>query len=413
MSMFKALSALALAATVVTGGFVIGGFHTIDIGEYDVVKSFSGKTSIKDKPGWYVNYGTETTYPKFVSMDFSGSPEAQASLVIQPMQVKYAEGGMGTIEGNVQIEMPSDYENRMKIHNKFGSKDAFMRQLIRNATGEALTFTAGLMESQEAYMTHRAQFRTAAKDQLVEGLYATTMVTTTRQDAKGDDVSTITARPLKGSDGSYRRQDDSPLEQYGVLLTQFNIQDWNFEQATMERIAEKRDAENKVITSRARTETAEQDKKEAEAIAAKNKAIAEGQAEAAAAVQIVEAERDKELAEIKAKRAVSVAKELEEQRRNELAAAKLEAEAIDVLSKAEAAAADRKIQAGGELSAEQRTRIQIAKDLANGYAKAVRPTTVVVGGGATEAGSELTATSMDTFMQTMTAATAQGMVKSK
>ena len=409
MSKSKVLVGLALFASVITGGFVVGGFHSIDLGEYHVVKSFNGATSIKDKPGWYVNWGTEEVYPKFLSMDFSGSEAAKGSLVISPFGVKYSEGGTGTIEGNVQIEMPSDKENRMKIHNKFGSKAGFMSQLIRNATGEALTFTAGLMESQEAYMTHRAQFRTAAKDQLVAGLYATNMVPTTRTDAKGDDVITITAEP-RMSNGQFVRQDESPLTQYGVLLTQFNIQDWNFEEATMTRIAEKRDAENKVITSRARTETAEQDKKEAEAIAAKNKAIKECAAEAAAAVQLVNAERDKKLAIIAAKKKVSVAKELEQQRKNELAAARLEAQAIEVMSIAEAEAADRKIEAGGTLSSEQRTRIQIAKDVAAAYAKAVRPSTVVISG-SDGASGELTGTSIDTFMQTMTASKALDMAK--
>lgn len=412
MNMKGALIGLTVFGAVVASCFTIGGFHAVDLGEYHVVKTFNGATSIEDKPGWYVNYGTEEVYPKFLSMDFSGNPKAAASLVVAPFNVKYSEGGTGTIEGNVQIEMPTDRENRMKIHNKFGSKDGFMGQLIRNATGEALTFTAGLMESQAAYMTHRAQFRTAAKDQLTGGLYDTKMVETTRKDAKDNDVVTITAEPLTVN-GVIIRQDVSPLKQYGVLLTQFNVQDWNFEKATMKRIAEKRDAENKVITSRARTETAEQDEKEAVAIANKNKAVAEGNASAAASILVVNANRDKTLAVIQAKRKVSVAKELTAQRTNELAAARLEAQAISVMSIAEAAAAKRKIKAGGILSAEQQTRIAIAKVIANGYAQAVRPTTVVVSGGSSSKAGELTGTSMDAFMQTMTAATAKNMVKGK
>jgi hypothetical protein len=404
-SMFIALAILTIS---IAGAFTVAGFHTVDIGQYYVVKSFNGDTSIEDKPGWFFNYGTETPYPNFLSMDFTGNPTASASLVLSPFSVKYAEGGTGTIEGNVQIQMPTDYESRMKIHTKFGSKEGFMSSLIRNTTGEALTFTAGLMESQEAYMTHRAQFRTAAKDQLLGGLYATQMVKTTRVDAKGDNITTTTAAP-KVEDGKFIRQDQSPLAQYGVTLTQFNIQDWNFEPATMSRIAEKRDAENKVITSRARTETAEQDKKEAEAIADKNKAIAEGEAQALAVVQVVNANRDKALAEIVAAQHVAVALALADQRENELKAKTLEAQGIDVISKAEAAAADRKIKAGGTLSAEQQTRIEIAQVIAKGYADAKRPTTVVVSGGESASG-ELTGTSMDAFMQTMTAASAKNMI---
>lgn len=411
MGFKKIILGLSTVAAIGAIGFTAGGFHTIDNGEYAVVKSFNGSTKIIDTPGWYVNYGTETYYPDYMSMDFGGDAEAAASLNIAPLAVKYAEGGQGTIKGNVQIQMPLLKEDRMRLHEKFGGKKAFMSQLIQNATGEALTFTAGLMESQEAYMTHRAQFRTYAKDQLQNGLYATRMENQTRLDSKGEDVVTIKAVPLMDANGKQLRQDESPFTQFGVVVTQFNIQDWDFEKATMDRIAEKRDAENKVITSRARTETAEQDKKEAEAIAAKNKAIKEGEAQASAAVQVVEAERDKELAEIKAQQKVSVAKELEQQRKNELAAAKLEAQAITVMSTAEAAAKDRLIKSGGQLSAEQRTRIHIATVLAEGFAQAQRPTTLVTSGGAEGASGELTGTSMDTFMQTMTAASAVKIVK--
>lgn len=406
MKMKHAFLALASVAAVGAGIFTVGGLHTIDNGEYAVVKSFNGTTKIIDEPGWFVNYGTETFYPDYMSMDFGGDRDAAASLVISPMAVKYAEGGQGTIKGNVQIQMPVLEVDRMRLHEKFGGKKAFMSQLIQNTTGEALTFTAGLMESQEAYMTHRAQFRTYAKDQLQKGLYATRMEEMVRKDSKGEDVKTIKAVPLKGTDGKFLRQDNSPFSQFGVIVTQFNIQDWDFEKATMDRIAEKRDAENKVITSRARTETAEQDKKEAEAIAAKNKAIAEGNAQAKAAVQVVNANRDKQLAVIAAKRKVDVAKELKNQRGAELEAAKLEAQSITVMSKAEAAAKDRLIKSGGKLSAEQQTRIEINKAWAEAYAKKAVPQYNV--GDTAQAGSSMDAT--QGAMQTLALKAASQMV---
>lgn len=397
---------LSVLAAVAAIGFTAGGFHTVDNGEYVVVKSVSGSTKIIDEPGWYVNYGTETYYPDYMTLDFGGDRNASADASIAPIAVKYAEGGQGNIRGNVQVALPKLQEQRMALHEKFHGPKAFMSQLVTNTTGEALTFTAGLMESQEAYMTHRAQFRTAAKDQLQKGLYATKMEKMTRVDSKGGEVVSIKAIPLTDEAGKTVRQDDSPFAQFGVTVTQFNIQDWDFEKATMDRIAEKRDAENKVITSRARTETAEQDKKEAEAIAAKNKAIKEGQAQAAAAVQIVNANRDKELAVIVAQRKVDVAKELKNQRGAELEAARLEAKAIEVMSVAEAEAADRKIKAGGVLSAEQRTQIAINEAWADAYARKAVPQYNVGDNG--QGGSSMDSTQQ--AMQTLTLKAAQDLV---
>lgn len=412
MNMKGAFLGLAAAAVLGAGGFTIGGFHTLDNGEYAVVKSFNGTTTIKDEPGWFVNYGTETYYPDYMTLDFGGDRNASADLNANPISVKYAEGGMGTILGNVQVALPTNNDDRMALHEKFHGPKAFINQLVMNTTGEAMSFTAGLMESQEAYMTHRAQFRTAAKDQLLNGLYATKMDKIERKNAKGEVEVSFKAVPLM-KEGKHLRQDVSPFAQFGVKVTQFNIQDWDFEKATMDRIAEKRDAENKVITSRARTETAEQEKKEAEAIAAKNKAVREGEAQAKAAVLVVNAQRDKELAVIGAQKQVETAKQLKLQRAEELEATKLEALAITVKSKAEAAAADRKIKAGGQLSAEQQTRIAIAKEIGSAFASAQRPSTVVLNGGSSENG-ELTGTSIDGFLQTMTAATATNLsVKAK
>lgn len=403
MNLGKSLLALGVVAGLIGGGFVVGGFHSIDNGEYAVVKSFNGDTKIIDQPGWYVNYGTETYYPDYMTLDFGGDGQ-NADENIEPISVKYSEGGMGQVKGNVQVALPVNNTDRLALHEKYHGPNAFMSQLVVNSTGEALTFTAGLMESQEAYMTHRAQFRTQTKDQLTKGLYATKMETITRLDSKGGKVDSIKAIPLM-KDGKHVRQDASPFAQFGVTVTQFNIQDWDFEAATMKRIAEKRDAENKVITSRARTETAEQDKKEAEAIAAKNSAIAEGKANVIKARAVIGAQQAKELAVIKAQRQVATAEEMVKQRDAELQATQLESKAILVKAKAQAKAADLKIKAGGALSAEQRTRIQIATVLADGFAKAQRPTTLVTSGGSDN--GELTGTEMGNFINAMTAANVQ------
>lgn len=404
MSMMKSLTGLAVVAALIAGGFCAGGFHSIDNGEYAVVKGFNGDTKIIDQPGWFVNYGTETFYPDYMTLDFGGEHSASADAIADPVEVKYAEGGKGWVKGNIQVALPTNNEERMALHEKFHGPKAFINQLVVNTTGEALTFTAGLMESQDAYMTHRAQFRTSAKDQLLNGLYATQMQKLERKDSKGNIEVSYKAIPLM-KDGKYVRQDASPFTQFGVTVTQFNIQDWDFEKATMDRIAEKRDAENKVITSRARTEAAEQDKKEAQAIAAKNEAVAAGIANVAKAKAVIGAEQRKELAIIEAEQQVATAEQLKLQRAQELEAAKLSAKALDVTSKAEAAAADRKIKAGGTLSAEQQTRIQIAQVLADGFARAQRPTTLVTTG--SNGNGELTGTDMSAFINAMTAANIQ------
>ncbi|OOE77117.1 hypothetical protein BZG25_09220 [Salinivibrio sp. ML198] len=411
----------------------LSAYHNLDNGERAVVRAFSGETHVEFEPGPFFNlFGTVTTYPDFMGLDFTTMPEHQArrgegnqsqmiTIGAEPLPldtdvldytyaptVKYNEGGIGWVKGNVQFALPGDEELMIALHKKYKSPQNLQTSLMLRTTEEALQFTAGLMSSQEAYMTHRTQFRTYAKDQIDNGIYATHLVE--KETMGADGKKTIEELPeIVMADNKPVRADSSPIDDYGIKLTQFNIKDWDFEQKTKDQIALKRDAENAVITSKARTAEAEQARLEAIALAARDKARAKGKAEVVKAREVVNAERRKQLAIINAQQNVEVAKQIEKQREAELRAATLEAKALEVSSKAEAEAADRKIKAGGQLSAEQQTRIQIAERLAKGFADAQRPSTVVLSGSSSGDASALTGSSMDSFLDAMTAANAKAM----
>ncbi|MES1923375.1 hypothetical protein MHBO_004939 [Bonamia ostreae] len=142
-----------------------------------------------------------------------------------------------------------------------------------------------------------------------------------------------------------------------------------FDGKTLDQIDTRRDSENAVIISKANADKAAQEAKEQAQIALKNKAIAAGKANVIKERDVIDAQRKSELAVINAKLEVTKASELAKQRENELAAANLEAQTIEVLSIAKAEAADREIKAGGQLSAEQQTRIDINRAWANAHAK--------------------------------------------
>lgn len=416
MNMKGALTALVIGASTLAVGAGLLGFHSLDNGERAVARDFFGNTRVIYKAGPFYNFlGDVEVYPDFMGLDFTAMPShdgVKAEALPEDTKivdytyapaVKYNEGGIGWVKGNVQFALPGDEDLMIALHKKYKTASNLQTTLMLRTTEEALQFTAGLMSSQEAYMTHRTQFRSYAKDQLDNGLYATKLEPVTKVNADGtEQVEMLPA--IVNVNGVLSRSDVSPLDSYGISLTQFNIKDWDFEQKTKDQISLKRDAENQVITSKARTAKAEQDTLEAKAIADKNKAIAEGEANVLKAKAVIDAQRQKELATIAAQQQVEVAKQVKLQRGEELASAKLEAKSIEVLSIAEAEAADRKIKAGGQLSAEQQTRIKIAAEIAQGFAAAQRPQTVVLGGNGDN--GELTGTSIDGFLQTMTAATA-------
>lgn len=415
MNMKSAFGGLAVVALTLGLGATALSFNSLENGERAVARNFFGDTEVIFEAGPFFNFlGSVEKYPDFMGLDFTTSqgeslPEdtVVTDFTYAPA-VKYNEGGIGWIKGNVQFALPGDAEKMLELHKKFKTAANLQTSLMLRTTEEALQFTAGLMSSQEAYMTHRTQFRTFAKDQIDNGLYATKLedVTTVGADGK---AQTEQLPKVIQEDGKYVRADESPIDTYDIRLTQFNIKDWDFEQKTKDQIALKRDAENEVITSKARTAKAEQAKLEAVAVADKNKAVAEGEANVVKARAVIKAEQAKELAIIKAEQQVETAKQVKLQREQERLAALKQAEITKTISVADAEAADRKIKAGGTLSAEQQTEIAINKAWAEAYA--ARPVPQYNVGDSTQAGTSLT--SAQSVMQTLELKAAKDLTKVK
>lgn len=421
MSMKRALAVLAIAgATIATGAGLVG-FHSLDNGERAVARDFFGNTRVIFEPGPFYNFlGDVEVYPDFMGLDFTTMPAHDGNKAATLPEdtkivdftyaptVKYNEGGIGWVKGNVQFALPGDADKMLALHKKYKTASNLQTTLMLRTTEEALQFTAGLMSSQDAYMTHRTQFRSFAKDQLDNGLYATKLTKVITKGADGEDQTILVPKPMMNEKG-FVRADVSPIDAYDIKLTQFNIQDWDFEQKTKDQIALKRDAENEVITSKARTARAEQEKLEADAIAAKNKAVAAGIANVDKERAVIGAEKAKELAVIAAQRKVEEAKQLKLQRDEEYQAALKEAKTIETLSKANAEANDRLIKSGGQLSADQKTSIQINQVWAEAYAKKAVPTYNIGDNG--QAGSSLDASQQ--AMQTLSLKAMRDMTSGK
>lgn len=419
----KLLGIAALGVAIIGAGTYASNWHNLDNGERAVARDFFGNTKVIYKAGPFFNFmGDVETYPDFMGLDFTTMPsregvggtisaeqlppdDAVTDYTYAP-SVKYNEGGIGWVKGTVQFALPEDPEKMLDLHKKFRTASNLQTTLMLRTTEEALQFTAGLMSSQEAYMTHRTQFRSYAKDQLDNGIYATKLVAKETMGADGKTKTEQLPEIIIGDNGKPVRADVSPIDNYGITLTQFTIKDWDFEQKTKDQIALKRDAENAVITSKARTAEAEQARLEAIALAARDKARAQGRAEVVKAREVVNAERKKELKIIEAESKVEQAQQLELQRQAELKATRLEAQSIEVSSKARAEANDRLIKSGGQLSAEQRTAIEVNKVWADAFARKAVPTYNI--GDSDQAGSSMNASQQ--AMQTLSLKAMRDMV---
>jgi hypothetical protein len=115
----------------------------------------------------------------------------------------------------------------------------------------------------------------------------------------------FTVRILRNSDGTPQRQ-SSPLADLNVTISQFVVTDIEYDKEVDERIKKKQEALQAAIQAGARAEQAKQQAIEAEQVGLKNVMEAQYVAEVARKKAVVDALREKEVAETNALRDLNV-----------------------------------------------------------------------------------------------------------
>ena len=310
-------------------------FGINDAGQRTVVQYPSGTLFVKFSPGWYIQaFGKTTEYNDVITFDFdrTTSEGGRATLDQKGISVRYQDGGMGSVYGKARFSLPTDEMTMVTLHKAFRSNNGVANKLIKSVTEESMNLSAGLMTSEDAYATKRAIFTELAKSQISNGKFKTVLETiTTKDEATGKTVWKQV--PVIAEKDGIRIHVDSDLKTYGIGLIGFQLNDPGFEDTTRTQIAEKRKATMAIITAKANAEKAKQEAITAEEDGKRDVMKAKYLEEVEKVRAVVIADREKEVAIVKAEKLVEVAKQEKLQalvvadRRVEVAAkAKLEAE---------------------------------------------------------------------------------------
>ncbi len=308
-----------------------------DAGQRTVIQFPSGQLIVKFDPGVYFSlFGKTTEYNDLITFDFDRTEsEGGATTLDQAgINVRYQDGGMGSVYGKGRFALPSDPETMITLHKAFRSNSGVANKLIKPVTEEAMNLTAGLMKSEEAYATKRAIFTELAKSQIADGKFETKLDTVSVKDEVSGRI-VYKQVPVIKEDPKTKQPMHRPsdLDMYGISLIGFQLNDPGFEPSTMAQIAEKRAATMAIITAKANAEKAKQmaitAEEDGKAAVMKAKYLEEVEKEKA----VVVASREKEVAIINAERKVEVEEQTKLQalvvaeRKVDVAAqAKLEAE---------------------------------------------------------------------------------------
>ena len=346
--------------------------YTNDISQLQIIQSFTGNTSVKTQGGIYFRILPKIwTYNKTNQVAFSF--EKDESKDNDGVHVFFSNKGQGDVSTQVTYNLLLEEEKVYRMHELAKGDDDVIDRRILATIREITMREAGQITSSDA-IEKREEFANAIRQQILH---------------------------------------NPDYLEIGVDITQFTITNITFDDLTIAAYKKAQEADLQKKTAEAEKLNFVMQKEKVEAEAEKQIAESRGKAEVEKAKATTDAEREKELAEIKAKQDVVVAelakqkaiveanKQLEVaeiQKKEEQT--RLEVVRIQAEQKiAEAEAKKQQIELAGdikekerfELEIQMKTRIEMAKAIAQGLNGVKLPTTLFIGanGGDGKAGNAL------------------------
>jgi hypothetical protein len=210
------------------------------------------QSPISGKLTWHVTagvkwqgFGKVSKYPKREIYSFK-------------TQVRFNDGGHGTMDGSVSYELPVDPINLSNIHSKFGSIQALENQLVATVVNKAIYMTGPLMSSKESYAEKRNYLIQYVEDQIQNGVYRTVSKEAKTIDQMTGAEKTVTVVDIIMKNGVPERQEDAAMAIFGIKTFNFAINALPYDGAIEKQIQSQQQITMDVQTSIADAKKAEQ-----------------------------------------------------------------------------------------------------------------------------------------------------------
>ncbi|CAB4131595.1 Band 7 domain containing protein [uncultured Caudovirales phage] len=369
----KVIAALGVLVGVIVLITTISGiWTTVDAGEIVVKQGIMGDLVVwaDQGPKWQM-WGKITRYKRSTPYYFS-SKKDQGNSADESIKMRFNDGGHGNFSGSLRYDLPTDETNLIKIHKTFGSQQTLEQSMIRTNIEKVVYLSGSIVSSTQSYAERRADLLAYIEDQAKHGLYKSSSKCEKQPDpvTKQDRTVCVVEIEKDTKTGEPARLEKSPLEDYGIKLSAFSVNDIQYDADVTKQIKMQQDAIAAVQVSLSQAKQAEQNAITAAENGKAAAAKAKWDQEALKAKAVTEAEQIRDVAKL--------AKETAE-----LTKAKLIAEGEGESTKRKLIMA-----ADGALNQKIDRDIQVAKIWAEAYAKQ-RPTPDVVFGTSGNGGSDL------------------------
>ena len=294
MSRNKIFGIGAAVVLGVLGLFAVGSlFENVDADEIVVIQNpLSGHLAWYTDPGpkWQ-GFGKVTTYKK-------------RSIYTFESKIRFNDGAHAMLKGSIQYELPLSPRLLTAIHTRFGTQEAVEIQLVQTVVDKSIYMSGPLMSSKESYAEKRNDLIYYVEDQVAGGVYKTSQSEVQVPDPLTGAIKTVTVVNIRrGTNGLPLRQEVAVLSGFGVKPFNFSITSLDYDDTVEKQIGAQQTATAAVQTAMANARKAEQDAVTAEKKGQALAAEAKWAQEAVKATAVTAAEKDREVARLRAEAA--------------------------------------------------------------------------------------------------------------
>ncbi|MBU2579903.1 hypothetical protein KKF19_03055 [Patescibacteria group bacterium] len=286
-------------------------FETVKKGTYQIKQAaVTGKMSAKMVPGlWLQLFGDIQVWPKADTFYFTADSE-EGEGKDQSIEVRFNDGSLSRISGTVRITMPTSEEQVLSLITEKGYKSFvdLEQKLILPHVRNSLRLAANLMSARESYAEKRPDYISWTWDQIQNGVYKTKEEERKVKDLlSGEEITKLFKTIKEDKDGNPLRE-VSPLDDLGIIISNFEVKKFIYSDKVQEQIATQQAALMAVETAIAQAKEAEQNKLTIIEVGKANVEKARYEKEESKVRALVEARKEKEVAELHAQKALEVAK---------------------------------------------------------------------------------------------------------
>lgn len=331
-----------------------------------------GNVKVIDTAGWYFKAGgSKWEYPRNWQVEYTDDAA---------FKVVFNDGGSAQMTAMVRFSSPITIDGKRKFHQLFGGNEESVKAAVWAHLSDAMKSSGPVMSASEHQSARRGEFTSLVQDQLQKGLFEMRRVSKVLQDQfddKGKPITVYATEVVFDTDNINQKiQRLSPLTDFGIVITQFSITDVRYDDQTQRQFAQKKEAFLAAEGSKAQREKEVQERLMVEERGRREKAETEAIALKEKAKEVINAQREKEVAETNAARKLAVAQltkqEAETYAQQQLEVARLEKESAKENAEAQvikAGAQQKSLQLAGAISEKEQILAEIEAQKQVGIAR--------------------------------------------